>query len=363
MRRLIVLSALAVLVILLFPTVSLASDAADGLWQDYTELLPPDSGVGSPDDMLSEIGADAVFAELISALGASVSPTAAFFALLMGLSSILALTEGASPLEGAGQRGASCAVSVIASAILLSSLTGLVETVKSGLSALTVFFTGLVPVLSGILAAGGQSAGAATQALNMNITLGIITYIQSELMMPLVSSLFCLSAASGVDGGAVSRIAKGIRSVFLFVSGLITAILAAALAMQSLISSAKDGAYLRAARYAASGMIPVVGSTVSSALATLGGGLSIVRSAVGVGAVTVILGMALTPLVMLLLHRLCMSVSISLLESVGTSQGGVRAFSAIRGALDALIAIYSMTVVSVVLEVVIFLKSGVDVFG
>jgi stage III sporulation protein AE len=129
-----------------------------------------------------------------------------------------------------------------------------------------------------------------------------------------------------------------------------------------MIASASDTAYLRAAKYAASGMIPIVGGTVSSALATLAGGLSYVKSAVGVSAALVIVLTAISPMVALLLYRLAFSFCLSILEFMGSS-GGVRVFSAFRTAFDTLISVYAVSAVVYITEIVIFLKCGVEVFG
>ena len=161
----------------------------------------------------------------------------------------------------------------------------------------------------------------------------------------------------------MAEFAKAVKGAFLFGCGVVTTVLAAALSMQSLITSAKDSAYLRAARYAASGAIPMVGGSVSSALAALGGGISILRGAIGAGSIVAVLGFALSPLIMLFLYKLSLSIAVFVLEAAGDSSGGVRVFSAMKGALDALIAIYAMTVVIAIFEIVIFLKSGVDTFA
>ena len=114
---------------------------------------------------------------------------------------------------------------------------------------------------------------------------------------------------------------------------------------------------VEAGQYAASGMIPIVGNTVASTLATLAGGLALVKSTVGVGAIAVIISLALAPLVSLLLYRLAFTVAIVFLELFGSCDG-VRSFSAFRSALDALSAVYSVSVVVCIIEIVIFLKSG-----
>ena len=44
------------------------------------------------------------------------------------------------------------------------------------------------------------------------------------------------------------------------------------------------------------------------------------------------------------------------------SVGGVRCFSAFRSALDAIISVYALSVLLCTVELVIFIKSGVNVF-
>ena len=362
-RKILTVTVLTLIAVLLFPTVSLASEAEDGLWRDYLEVVPWAEGGETPDDVLSSVGFDALIREIGAGIAEGISPAASFFLLVMALSALIAMADAACPVELGDKRGTSAALSVIASAVLLINMRGAVLAVKDGLKELSALLSGLVPVLSGILAAGGCAESAAMQGVNMSITLGIISFLESELIMPLVSSLFCLSAASGLDSGGVSKIARSVKSFFIFLSGLVTAVLAAAISMQSLITRTKDSAYLAAARYAASGIIPMVGGTVSSALSTLGGGLSVLKGAVGAGSIMAIIGFALTPLVMLLLYKLSLGISISLLEGSGVRSGGVRAFSALKGALDALIAVYSMSATVAIFEIVVFLKCGVDAFG
>ena len=151
------------------------------------------------------------------------------------------------------------------------------------------------------------------------------------------------------------------KSFFSWGIGILCAVSTAALAIQSVVASAKDSASLRAARYAASGLIPIVGSTVASALSTLAGGLAYAKSTVGATSIAVILTLALVPLASLLMYRLALSLVITFLNFADCS-GGVRCFSAFRSALDSLTAIYSLSMIVCILEIVIFMKSGVSVF-
>ena len=112
-RKMLVIFAFVCAAFILFPTVSYASRAPDDLWADYLEILPSSDGSETPDGVLSDIGVDAVFSEIASAIGACVSPVASFFAFVMALSALLAVAEAASPSELQNKRNVSAVSSVI----------------------------------------------------------------------------------------------------------------------------------------------------------------------------------------------------------------------------------------------------------
>jgi stage III sporulation protein AE len=359
---------LAVFILLIFTLFSVTA-SAEGLGESdyfdrFVESIPEGSvDIESEEDVLSDVGIDALFSRLGEALSSNFGDALSLFALLLGISALMAVCDalggqGAGTLSGS----ASAATSVVFAVIIFMRIYPAVLTVRESLEELSLFFEGLIPVLTGILTAGGHVNTAATHAFNMNITFALVSELATSLLLPLAFSLFALSLLSGFDGGGVSVLSKNIKGIFMWLLGIAGAIIIGAVSMQSVIAGAQDSAYLRAAKYAASGMIPVVGSTVSSALATLAGGLSYVKSTVGVSAVLVIITLSLAPLIQLLLFRLAFSLSVSLLEFCG-SVGGVRVFSAFRSALDALISVYAVSAVVYIAEIVVFMKCGVSVFG
>jgi len=352
---------------MMFSTVSapLSFDKAETerYWQDYLEVAPEGIVSENPEDAFFGVGVESLLSELLSAFESGLGEAASFFAMLIGISLIIATSESVTPIEnGALAKNCAAAISVISSVLIFGKIGWLCFSVKDSLEALSTFFSGIIPILTGILTVGGNVNSAASQAFNMNVTLGAVSYLSSEVLIPLVFALFALALAASMDGGAISSVAKGIKNMFMWVVGISTAVIIGAVSMQSVITGAQDSAYLRAAKYAASGMIPVVGSTVSGALSTLAGGLSYVKSMVGISSVTVIIVLTISPLVTMLLYRFSFSAAITLLEFMGSS-GGVRAFSAFRSSVDALISVYALSAVVYISEVVVFIKSGVSVFG
>ena len=144
----------------------------------------------------------------------------------------------------------------------------------------------------------------------------------------------------------------------MWILGLGTAVLMGMLSLQTLISSSGDNAALRAARYMTTGLVPVVGSTVSASLSTLASGISYAKGIIGAGAIFIMLLLFLSPLCVVLSYRLILSVFITLSEFLDTGAAS-RSYTAFRSSLDTLIAVYSLSAVVYIFEIVLFVKSGV----
>ena len=325
-------------------------------------IIPPDVDV-NVDEISGNgmLGIDAVFNEVVAAFNESRGEVVSFFFLAFGISVLLSVYESSSVAMCTELRGAtSSGVLILASVSIFSALFGVCSALKDGLLTLVSFFGAAIPIISAVNVASGATASAAVQGANMNMALAFIERFSVDALLPVSLAVFALSfIGSTGESEAVLSIGKGVKNFFTWGVGIISTVLAAVISIQSVVASATDSAALRAARYAASGTIPVVGSTVASALATLGGGMAVIKGTVGGVSIAVILSIALSPLITLLAYRLSLSVCISLLEFAGSS-GGVRCFSAVRSAFDTLIAVYSMSVLVAIVELVVFIKGGVE---
>lgn len=343
----------------LFAPIS-ANAAGEEIIKELEAIVPPETGVDvSEFQSGGMLGIEGVILELLSAFSGSSGKMVSFFFMVFGIAVLLSIHDSCGAIGDQRLGGAtSSGVLTLASVSIFSSLFGVCQSLKEGLDALVSFFGAAIPVMSAVNAASGAAASAATQAANMNITLAFIERFSVDALLPVSLAVFSLTFIGAVgESDAVLSIGRGVKSFFTWGIGIISTVLAAVISIQSVVASASDSAALRAARYAASGTIPVVGSTVASALATLGGGMAVIKGTVGGVSIAVILALTLSPLVMLLAYRLSISISISLLKFSGSS-GGVRCFSAVRAALDALIAVYSMSVLVAIVELVVFIKGG-----
>ena len=359
MKRLMVITAV---ISLFFLSPISVSAVGEEILNDLEAIIPPESGVEiSEIEKNGMLGIDGIFSEILSALNGARGQVVSFFFMVFGVAVLLSVHGSfGSAIDSRLNGATSSGVLILASVSIFSSLFGVCQSLKEGLLSLVSFFGAAIPVMSAVNVASGAVSSAATQAANMNVTLAFIERFSVDALLPVSLAVFSLTFIGAVgESEAVLSIGRGVKSFFTWGIGIISTVLAAVISIQSVVASATDSAALRAARYAASGTIPVVGSTVASALATLGGGMAVIKGTVGGVSVAVILALTLSPLIMLLLYRLSVSVSISLLQFSGSS-GGVRCFSAIRSALDALIAVYSMSVLVAIVELVVFIKGGAE---
>ena len=360
MKRVIRVLLVSLFMIAFFAMPASAAES-DEILGDFSEIIPDEIGAESGEELVAGIGFEAIIQEIAGAISDGTGRAAAFFLMLFGFAVVMTACDFVPFADDTGTgKCLRVAVSMVASVSIFTSLYEVCTTVRDSLEEVVDFFSSVIPILTLISTSSGAVGTASAQASNMNITLSLIEKFCTGALLPTAFAIFALSFAGSMsdDGGA--SVARGVKSIFMWGTGAVSATLAASIAMQSVVASASDNATLRAARYAASGMIPIVGSTVSSALSTLGGGLAFAKSTVGAASVAVILMLTLAPLVSLLLYRLAFSTCLVFLQYAG-SVGGVRCFSAFKSALDALIAVYSMSTLVLVVELVIFIKGGVSV--
>lgn len=280
-----------------------------------------------------------------------------FFCFLFGLCILRALGSVLASHPALGEVvgfGTNCICAVALFDVLFDTVQG----VMGMLSETSELLCAISPLMSAVTLAGGGTSGAAAQSAVAGLTVWGVEAVCGSLMLPCVGVLFSLGLAAAPGTGA-RGVFDAVRRFFLRSLGVLTACVGAAVSLQSVICSAADSAAMRAAKFAAADMIPLVGSTISGALAVLSGGLAYVKSTVGVCVVAAMLLSVLPVLLRLLLHRAAMGVCVCFLEFCAPDAVGC--FGALRGAFDALIAVCALFGLLFLLQIILFIKSGVAI--
>lgn len=333
------------------------TEGADELVEEFRDILPPGmEGYAELSESGDSLGFEALFETVGSAITGSSGEVASFFLLLLGCAILMACAGFITGEHAALCRGG---VATICAVAIFSRLLPLIKEVTASLSLIHRFFGALIPLMGSATLMGGGVSASSAQTMGMSLTLQCYSALASVLGV-LFGAMFALGMASSIGEGGIGRVAGVIRSAFSRGMGVLTALLAGTLALQTMLAGVADTASMRAARYAVTGLIPIVGNAVSGSLAALAGGLSYARGVIGGGGIAVLVSLFALPLITLLLYKLCFFLATVLLEFCGAEEG-VRCISAISGGFDALISVYSMTAVIYIFEVIVFIMGGVAI--
>lgn len=343
-----------VVILCLFTTPSLAKEPEEYI-EEFDDIIPEEAGGLDYEEMLDTIGVGAFINEIFSLITGSGSRVLEFLLLLVGGLILIACSS-----FGEGRLSDPCAscVSLIVLLAVVPVTLRAFEEASSGMKSLSEFFALFIPIASGITVSSGATGLAAASAVGMNVTLSLVSGILTPFFLALASFSLAVGMISSVSDGVVLNLSSSIKSFFMWAIGLVCASIMGAMALQSFIAASRDSTVMRAAKYAAQSMIPIVGGTVSGALSTLATGLVYAKNIVGAGAVTVIVSVFLSPLIMLLLYRLAVSFVTGLAGYLGLTRA-VKVFSSLRGAFDIYVAVYAVSLILYVFEIMLFMMCEV----
>lgn len=343
-------------ILMCFSLESSAMEEADEHIENFESILPEglEGAASEPDALDSYIGPGALLSHIVSAFSDEAPRVALFFLLLLGGIAILSLSES---FGGRLSEPAGAGISLIISASITAYSIGIFKEVSLALTKISDFFALLSPVMVGVHASSGAVHTAASAAMGMNLTLAIITDMLVPFFTQLAAFGLAVATLSALGDDAVMPISSGVKSFFFWAIGLASACLMGAMALQSFVSAARDSAAMRAAKYAASSLIPVVGGTVSASMATLWTGISYAKSIIGAGAVAVIISIFLSPLIMLLLYRTALSLAAGVAAAIGISRAE-RTLGVFRVAYDIYIAVFALASIIYIFEIALFAVSG-----
>ncbi len=343
-----------VVIFALFSISASAKEPEDHI-SDFEEILPEGfEGITNGASLSESVGLPAVLSEVLSILKGEGAQVLAFLFFLLGAAIIYSIAELYSEHL---QRAVCTGVGISLSLAVFLRVAPLFFGTISSLEEANRFFGSLIPVFSAVSVSAGSVSSGASCALGMNFALSFFGSIASVLLSALVSFCAALTLLSALDKEGTSAIISSARGLYLWVLGICSALIMGTLALQTVISSARDSAAMRAAKYAAGGMIPIVGGMVAGALSTLTSGLVYVKSIIGIGAIFVILSVMLSPLVMLILYRTALSIAISFASAFSKGASGL--FLSLRSCLDLLISTYAIMAVVYIFEIILFIFGGV----
>lgn len=248
-----------------------------------------DIGISSPDwQQLNELSIGAVTLEILKLLGQSSFQPLACMLTIIGIIIFCALSDcfkdscGTSPLDGTVSIITAlclCGVVVFPVADILTAGT---TVIKNGAAFMLMY----VPVMAGILVASGSSISGASYYTTVMASGEVISQIGSKLLSPILNILLGITVISSLCSKVkLGGIINLVHTAFKWVISFMMSIFVSVLSLQTLIGSAADNTGIKAAKFAISSFVPVIGGALSDAFLTVQGSLKLLKSGVGVFAI------------------------------------------------------------------------------
>ena len=309
---------LSLAILFLWTSLALAAPAAmaassralpgSSLWEPYLQQsrIDLEKAASSPWETLKSF--------LPRSFGALVRQTASRYTsvfLFLTLTAVLGIlagecTDGALlDLVAAGGCG------VLLWGSLLEEARKLCEQVESWRS----FLLGFLPVYAGVLTMGGEGAAGSAASGALLTALCFLAQLAAAFVQPLLHCYLMLSMACCVSSEpALGVFCKGVGSVLRQALGWAGKILVALLGLQRAAAFQLDRFSLRTGQLLA-GSVPIIGQTLSSASESILAGIQLLKSGLGLAALSV-LGAEFVPLYLGLMIQLALLMGCSLLCSL-----------------------------------------------
>ncbi len=251
-------------------------------------------------------------------LGGAVRRAARSAALLLVILMFCALAETAEGLGKGGVKASALAGVLAVTAVAVADVNSLLGLGTGAIERMSSFAAVLLPTVAAVTAATGAVTGAAARQMAAALFSDLLIGLINGLLVPLLYGYIAASVAQAALGREeLKRMADLLKWT---VTTLITVVMTAFvgyLAASGVVAGTADAAAVKAARFAISGAIPVVGGILSDAAETVLASAGVLRGTVGVFGMVTVLGLCLTPLLRLAVHYLAYKAAAALASAFG----------------------------------------------
>lgn len=263
----------------------------------------------SPDsaDWVNSLSAQNVFAFLWSLVKGDIKKP--FIAAVSIISTLLIL----SVVSSFGDKKSEPAVSVTATAVIAlivgADICACVSAAENGIKLCAEFMIGFVPIFAAVVAASGRALTAVSSSTVLMLAANAVSYFAAFGVLPLMGGYLSISIAGGISP-LVSELdfAGTVKKITLWGLSFISTVFIGVISVQTAVNSAADTVSMKTAKFILGTSVPVAGTVLSEAAATVSTSLSFLKSSVGIYAVIVIAVIMLPVITDILLWRGCFAL-------------------------------------------------------
>ncbi|MHC6179445.1 stage III sporulation protein AE [Clostridium sp. JNZ X4-2] len=211
-----------------------------------------------------------------------------------------------------------------------------VDIARSTIKEMTDFMVALIPVLITLIAAVG---GFVEASIMDPIIIGAITVSANlfmDIIIPIISMSFVLQFVNNLSSEyKIDKLTKLLNQCALWAQGIIMTVFIGIMTVRGITSKSIDEVTAKTAKFAVDNFVPVVGKSLSDAIATVAGYSFLLKNALSSLGLVIIVVILLFPIIKLIIMIVLYKLAAALIEPV--SDG--RLVNCINSAGDSLILV------------------------
>lgn len=215
---------------------------------------------------------------------------------------------GESMLQTVGKedRGMTSLVGTLAvAAIAMADVNSMLGLGRGTIENMTSFSNVLLPAVAAVTAATGAVTGAAVRQMAAVLFSDLLANLISGLLTPLLYGyLAAVVAASALRNGGIKQVGKLLKWTITTVLTAVMLAFVGYLSVSKVVAGSADAMTVKAAKFAVSSTIPVVGGILSDAAETILASAGVLKGTVGVFGMITVLSLCLIPLLRMTVHYL-----------------------------------------------------------
>ncbi len=318
------LAAILLLLALITPARAAEIEGGDIIDVEGLERAAEDSGSGMEYGLSLDEGIEALLDTGSREIHGIIRRAVRSGVLLLAILLLVGLADTVQ--EGLGQKGGpavTLAGALAVTAVAVADVNSLMGMGAGALDDMRSFANVLLPAVAAVTAATGAITGAAARQMAAVLFSDVLMNLIDGLLVPVLYGYIAASVAwAAVGNEGLKRLAALLKWV---VTTVLTAVMLAFvgyLTASGVIAGTADAASVKAAKFAISGAIPVVGGILSEAAETVLASAGVLRGTVGVFGMMTVLAICLAPVLELAIHYLVYKLAAALASTVG--QGRVQ---------------------------------------
>ncbi|MGN1090818.1 MAG: hypothetical protein ACI4Q6_10495 [Huintestinicola sp.] len=330
---------------------SLDYNAADFLSENG---ITPDSAEG-----VTSLSPKTVLSYMAAKLKSSACAPLRLLSVILSVVLLASAASAAADTVNGGVQKVCRIVSVLAAAaVIVPPIEECVEQAAVTLSDGGDFMLCYVPVFAGICTASGSVTAAAGYSAIMLMTAESAVKFVSGLIIPVISVCMAMTIVNSFSPAiSLSGIAELLKKGITLLLGLIMTVFTGLLSLQSIVGTSADTVTVKAAKFMAANLIPIVGGAVADAYSAMRSGLGLLRGAAGAFGIIALTVTILPPVLNAVCMYLAMWAGRAAAELFGVKElAGL--FKGAASVLSMVIAVLSCFCVMFVISTVIMMAAG-----